>query len=292
MQLKTGKLWVIATPIGNLNEISQRAIDTLQTLDLLACESITAARRLYSALQITLPKLVLYREDSHHSTHTKIVNEIQNGAVCGLTSDAGSPGISDPGWRLVSDCHALKLPVYSLSGPSALTAALSSAGQPARRFLFAGFPPHKHRERQLFLQEVAQQTITTVFFETPHKILETLQSLYQYCDPQRTLSICRELTKLHENNQKRSLLDWITDPPPPRGEFVLILEGQIPITTATPETAGEEQAKFLLHSGLSALKTREFLETFNKLSRNQAYNLTIKCQQKISSETNLQRSEL
>lgn len=278
-----GKLWVIATPIGNLGDLSPRAKETIQQLDLLACESIPSAQRLCSALQIPCPRLVLYREDSSDSVQRKLLDHMQEGGSCGLISDAGTPGISDPGWKLVSQCHTLGIAVHSLAGPSSLAAALSAAGQPSRRFLFAGFPPNKKSERRAFLTELSKNTVSTVFFETPHQISETLQWLAQCCDPERSLSICRELTKLHETNQKRALADWLLDPPPSRGEFVLVLEGA---PEPPEEDAGNatEQAAYLLAAGLSAAQTREFLEQFAPLTRNQAYRLVLECQQKISAK--------
>ena len=278
-----GKLWVIATPIGNLGDFSPRAQESMRQLDLLACESTTSAQRLCSALQIPCPRLVLYREDSSDSVQRKLLEHMQEGGSCGLISDAGTPGISDPGWKLVSECHALGISVHSLAGPSSLAAALSTAGQPSRRFLFAGFPPNKKAERRAFLRELAEQTVSTVFFETPHQILETLQCLCQYCDPGRSLSICRELTKLHECNQKRSLADWLLNPPPARGEFVLMLEGA-PVAKEEEPGQAPEQAAYLLEAGLTPGQTREFLERFARLPRNQAYRLVLECQQKISAK--------
>ena len=279
----SGKLWVIATPIGNLGDFSPRARETMQKLDLLACESTSSAQRLCSALQIPCPRLILYREDSSDSVQHKLLEHMQEGGSCGLISDAGTPGISDPGWKLVSQCHGRGIGVHSLAGPSSLAAALSTAGQPSRRFLFAGFPPNKKSERRGFLEELIQQPVSTVFFETPHQILDTLQWLAAHCQPERSLSICRELTKLHESNQKRTLADWLQEPPPARGEFVLVLEGA-PARLEEDAGTAPEQAAYLLQAGLSTGQTRDFLERFAKVPRNQAYRLVLECQQKISAK--------
>lgn len=255
----------------------------MRSLDLLACESISAARRLCSALQIPCPRLVLYREDTSDSVQDKLLEQIEHGASCGLISDAGTPGISDPGWKLVSDCHARAITVQSLAGPSSLAAALSVAGQPTRRFYFAGFPPNKKSERREFLDELIASPTSCVFFETPHQIIETLRYLADHCQPERSLSVCRELTKLHETNQKRPLSEWLQEPPPARGEFVLVLEGA-PVTLIEPQTQQlHEQADYLLKAGLSTGATRDFLERFAALPRNQAYRLVLELQQKISS---------
>ena len=280
-----GKLWVIATPIGNLGDFSSRGKETMQNVDLLACESTASAQRLCSALQITCPRLVLYREDSSDSAQHKLLEHLQSGGSCGLISDAGTPCISDPGWKLVAACHAQGITVHSLAGPSSLTAALAVAGQPTRRFFFAGFPPNKKSERRDFLREISQQPCSSIFLETPHQILETLKLLEQYCGGERSLSICRELTKLHETNRKATLSQWLHDPPLARGEFVLVLEGAPP-AEEKPAGSWDGQATYLLRSGLNLGQVRDFLEKFAELPRNQAYRLALECQQKISSETN------
>jgi len=277
-----GKLWVIATPIGNLSDISPRAKETMQSVDLLACESTSSAQRLYSALQIPCPRLVLYREDSSDSAQAKLLEHMQGGGSCGLISDAGTPCISDPGWKLVAACHAQGITVYSLAGPSSLSAALAAAGQPTRRFFFAGFPPSKKSERRDFLRDISQQAVSSIFFETPHQILETLKLLEQYCGGERSLSICRELSKLHETNGKATLSQWLQTPPMARGEFVLVLEGA-PAAEKEPVGSWESQATYLLEAGLSLGQVRDFLEKFAELPRNQAYRLALECQQKISS---------
>ena len=279
-----GKLWVIATPIGNLGDFSPRARDVMQTLDLLACENLTSAKRLCSALQIRCPRLLVYREDSSTSAETRVLEELRAGGQCGLISDAGSPGISDPGWRLVAACHDQGLPVISVAGPSALTAALSVAGQPTRRFIFHGFPPSKKSEHRAFLQEISQQSVTAVFLESPHHILETLETLLDFCGPQRLLSISRELTKLHETTARAPLARWHQQPPSARGEFVLILEAAPP--PANPEQEKEAllsvQADYLSKCALSAAQVRDFLEQFCGASRNQAYRLALASCQKVS----------
>lgn len=272
---RAGTLWLIATPIGNLGDFSSRARDALSRLDLLACESLAAARRLCSACSISCPRLVLYREDSDESTQERILSQLRSGKQCGLVSDAGTPGLSDPGWKLVAACHDQGLPVLSVAGPSALTAALSVAGLPTRRFVFEGFPPHKRSERQNFLRDLSRNTTTTVFLEAPHNILETLEALLEFCGPQRLLSISRELTKLHETNQRRSLGQWKAEPPLARGEFVLVLEGAPPEDVDRDTETLHQQAEFLSSHGLSRSDLREFLVRFAGASRNQAYRLAL-----------------
>ncbi|MBT9582168.1 16S rRNA (cytidine(1402)-2'-O)-methyltransferase [bacterium] len=277
MDTSEGKLWVIATPIGNLGDISPRARNILETLDLLACENLNSARRLCSALQVRCPRLVLYREDSCEKSTQRILSELKEGNQCGLISDAGSPGLSDPGWRLVAACHQERVPVVSVAGPSALTAALAAAGQPTRRFLFEGFPPHKKCDRRAFFEKASETQVTSIFFESPHNILDTLQLLREFCGPQRKLSISRELSKLHETNLQASLDYWLDNPPPARGEFVLVLEPAPPRTNQEAEKEEQliRQSEYLSQCQLSAAQVRDFLVMFCGASRNQAYRIAL-----------------
>ena len=280
-----GHLWVIATPIGNLGDFSPRAREIMESLDLLACENLNSAKRLCSALQIRCPKLLLYREDSGPGVIQKLVRELEDGRQCGLISDAGSPGLSDPGWRLVSACHENDIGVTSVAGPSSLTAALAVAGVPTRRFAFEGFPPHKKSDRLSFFQRICQHPVTTVFFESPHNILNTMQILQEICQPDRLLSISRELSKLHESTRRLRLEDWCRQPPPAKGEFVLILEAA-PVADDSESLLEEQcsrQSQYLSDCNLSAPQIRDFLVQFCGASRNQAYRIALSSQQKISS---------
>lgn len=276
-QAQRGSLWVIATPIGNLSDISARARQKLRELHTLACENKTAAQRLLSALQVPSPRIHTYREDNQADAQSKLLEVLEEGQDIGLITDAGTPAISDPGWRLVEACHARGLKVFSIAGPSSVTAALSVAGLPTRRFLFEGFPPHKNAERREFLQRISQETVTTVMLESPHKIHETLQQLRSLCGDGRRLAVCRELTKLHETNGQATLAQWCETPPPARGEFVLVLEGAPPaVVSDDGECHGRRrQAAFLAECGLDSARIRHYLMEFAGASRNQAYKLAL-----------------
>ncbi len=279
MNKPSGQLWVIATPIGNLSDLSPRAKEALENVQLLACESKKSAMRLYSAFKLSLPKFILYREDKAEAGERQLISALGEGLSCGLISDAGTPAISDPGWRIVEACYRHGFPVLSLAGPSSLSAALSVAGLPTRRFLFEGFPPHNNSERKQFFQKVASNEVTTVFFETPHHILDTLKILMGLCPPTRRLTICRELTKLHETSLQKSLAEWSLAPPLEKGEFVLILEGAEPQDSANAESKKLQeailQAKFLQESGLATTPLRQFLQQFAGIGRNDAYRIAL-----------------
>lgn len=275
---KPGQLQVIATPIGNLNDLSPRIRQALSEVQLLACESLKSARRLYSALSLRLPRTILYREEQHSQAERAILEALQQGTQCGLISDSGTPAISDPGWKLVAACHQNQLPVTSLVGPCALSAALSVAGLPTRRFVFEGFPPHQRSARRGFFERLTENTSTTVFFESPHDILDALQNLLNTAGPERRLAICRELSKLHETNLLQTIAQWIETPPPTRGEFVLILEGKPVSEEPDPSTLDpqvQSQLQFLRTAGLSRRDLQTFLQTYHGQSRNQAYRLVL-----------------
>lgn len=273
----TGKLWVIATPIGNLSDLSPRARQKLSEVDTLACENKSAAQRLFSALQIATPRIHTYREDNQADAQARFLAVLEGGKDVGLITDAGTPAISDPGWRLVDACHQRAIPVFSIAGPCSVTAGLAVAGLPTRRFVFEGFPPNKNAERRQFFQRVASEITTTVILESPHKIHETLEQLRQLCGDERKVALCRELTKMHETNKQATLAAWCADLPPARGEFVLVLEA----AETPPPTDDEDcqqwrkQAVFLADSGVDAARIRHYLIEFAGASRNQAYKLAL-----------------
>lgn len=272
----SGSLWVVATPIGNLGELSPRARTTLSEIDLLACESKSVAQKLFSALAVPLPPLLTYREDNAESVTPRLLAELEAGKRVGLTGDAGTPAISDPGWRLVEACHAAGVEVYAVAGPCSVAAAASVAGLPLRRWTFFGFPPHKGKERSEFLTAVCQSEHTAVLLESTHRVSDTLKQLATLCanEPQRRLAISRELTKLHEVTRCRTLPQWLEQPPLERGEFVLTLEGR-PVAPETAPDWGAEVA-FLRAQGLSVTALRDYLVQFRGMGRNAAYEMALR----------------
>lgn len=232
-----------------------------------------AVRRLFSALKLALPRVVTYREENAAATQDRLLPLLQTGQTVALVSDAGTPGISDPGWKLVAACLDSGIPVFSVPGPSSVTAAVAVAGLPTRRFLFAGFPPHAGSERREFFQDLARQTVTTVFLESPHRIVDALKELRECCELDRRLCICRELTKVHESSGLRRLEDWCQDPPPARGEFVLVLAA----SEQAPETIVDYQphARYLAECGMNAAQIRHYLIQFCGMSRNEAYKAAL-----------------
>jgi len=221
-------LYVVATPIGNLEDISYRAVRILTEADLIAAEDTRHSRVLLSHYNIKTSMLTLH-EHNESQVEERLLARIANGDVIALISDAGTPLISDPGYRLVRAAREAGLPVYSVPGPSALTAALSVAGLPPDSFVFEGFLPSKSAARIIKLQALSRETRTMVFFETSHRIEAAINNMAEIFGGQRLVAVCRELTKIFETviraplTELRSVLSG--DSNQTRGEFVLIVDG-------------------------------------------------------------------
>jgi 16S rRNA (cytidine1402-2'-O)-methyltransferase len=222
--LTTGTLYVIGTPIGNLADISFRALEIIKTLDCLLCEDTRVTRKLLGRYEITVP-LESYREQVHTQRLQGIVDRLAAGAAIGLVSDAGTPAISDPGSWLVRDLleRLPSLAVVPVPGPSALTAALSVCGLPTDRVRFLGFPPHK-KGRAAWFADLTAQPDTAVFYESPHRITKALESLGELA-PERPLCVGRELTKLHETIYRGRPAEVLAalQAGSQKGEFVVVL---------------------------------------------------------------------
>ena len=224
-----GMLYLVPTPIGNLGDISQRCRETLEQADFIAAEDTRVSLKLLNHLNIKKP-LVSYYEHNRAESGQRILERILAGETCALVSDAGSPAISDPGEDLVALCAANDVIVSAIPGPCAVITALSMSGLPTGRFTFEGFLSTNKKSRLDHLQSLAGEQRTMVFYEAPHKLTNTLQDLYNAFGPDRRISLCRELTKLHEEVIRTTIqgaIDYYKELAP-RGEYVLILEGAAP----------------------------------------------------------------
>ncbi len=221
-------IYVIATPIGNLADISQRAISTLQAVDKIVVEDTRHSHKLLSHLGIHKPLLALH-DYNERDTVGALLNELQHGTTIALISDAGTPLISDPGYVLVHSAQQVGIKVVPIPGPCALICALSASGLPTDKFCFEGFLPAKAHARQTALQALLHETRTLVFYEAPHRILETLQDMWQIFGAQRRCVFARELTKHFETilpGTIEELLNIVVqDPNQQRGEIVLMVAG-------------------------------------------------------------------
>jgi len=219
-------LFVVGTPIGNLEDVTRRALRILREVDVVLCEDTRVTQKLLAKYAITAKQLSTYNEQESGVTAGKIIGWLEEGKSVALVSDAGTPGISDPGSLLVQKVREAlpKVKIESVPGPSALTAALSVAGVPVHDFIFLGFLPHKKGRETLF-KEISSADRPYIFYESPHRILKALESLQKF-SPQKHVVICRELTKVHEEvlrGTAEGLLEFFkNNPEKVRGEFVVI----------------------------------------------------------------------
>lgn len=222
----TGMLYLCATPIGNLRDMTPRAIETLREVDMIAAEDTRNSIKLLNYFEIKTP-MTSYHEYNKVEKADQIVAWLQEGKNIALITDAGTPAISDPGEVLVAKCMEEGVPVTSLPGCCACITALTLSGLPARRFCFEGFLPADKKERKLILEELKRETRTIILYESPHHLIKTLQQLYEELG-QRRITLCRELTKRFETVLATTLEEAQSyyKENEPKGEYVLVLEGR------------------------------------------------------------------
>ena len=222
-----GILYLVPTPIGNLGDLSTRIIETLSEVDFIAAEDTRVSVKILNHLGLKKPMVSYYR----HNTETagpQVLQRLLSGESCALITDAGTPAISDPGEDLVALCAEHDVTVVGIPGPCALVTALAVSGLPTGRFTFEGFLPMNKKNRREHLDSLKQERRTMIFYEAPHKLVSTLGDLAELFGGERRISLCRELTKLHEEIRRTTLADALGHyrETPPKGEFVLVVEGE------------------------------------------------------------------
>ena len=248
-----GMLYLVPTPIGNLGDISERCRQTLTEADFIAAEDTRVTMKLLNYLGIK-KSLVSYYEHNKAFKGNVILDRILAGETCALVSDAGSPAISDPGEDLVKQCAEAGVTVCAIPGPCAVITALSISGQSTGRFCFEGFLSTAKKSRKAHLEDLVHEKRTMVFYEAPHKLLATLEDMAQVFGGERPISLCRELTKLHEEVVRTTLAEAIAlyTEQPPRGEFVLVVAGAPEEAKTLPTVADAAQmVAALMAQGLS-----------------------------------------
>lgn len=246
-------LYLVPTPIGNLGDISIRCRETLEQADFIAAEDTRVTLKLLNHLGIK-KSLVSYYEHNKATQGSRIVERILAGETCALVSDAGSPAISDPGEDLVRQCAAAGIPVCAIPGPCAAITALSISAQATGRFCFEGFLSTAKKSRREHLDSLEKEQRTMIFYEAPHKLLTTLTDMAEVFGEDRPISLCRELTKLHEEVVRTTLGQAVTryTQSPPKGEFVLIVAGAPAEKQALPsETDAAARVSQLIAQGVS-----------------------------------------
>ena len=248
-----GMLYLVPTPIGNLGDISIRCRQTLEEVDFIAAEDTRVTVKLLNHLGIK-KNLVSYFEHNKAQKGTYVLDRILAGETCALVSDAGSPAISDPGEDLVKQCAEAGITVCAIPGPCAVITALSISGQSTGRFCFEGFLSTAKKSRREHLESLLGEKRTMIFYEAPHKLLSTLEDMAAVFGDDRGISLCRELTKLHEEVIRTTLGQAVAlyKENAPRGEFVLVVAGapDAPTQAATAEDAAARVAQ-LVESGMS-----------------------------------------
>ena len=222
----SGILYLVGTPIGNLGDFSPRAVQTLKEADFIAAEDTRVTLKLLNHFSVKKP-MVSYFEHNRRERGEQIVARMLAGESCALVTDAGMPAVSDPGEDLVALCHERGIRVCAVPGPAAFVTALALSGLPAGRFTFEGFLSVNKRSRKEHLASLAGEARTMIFYEAPHKLPATLKDLAATFGPERPISLCRELSKLHEEIRRTTLGEaesWYGQNPP-KGEFVLVVEG-------------------------------------------------------------------
>ena len=272
---ESGVLYLVGTPIGNLNDISSRALNILRNVSLIACEDTRQTKKITSRFDIS-NKLISFNKHNSLSRIPKIVNFLKEGKSVALVSDAGMPCICDPGENLVKNVKTNNLETICIPGPSAALTALISSGFPASKFIFEGFLPKKKSEREKILSEISNNEKTTIIFESPHRLNKLLNELKEYCGGQREISVSRELTKKFEeqiNNNIDNVIDIFKD----ReiiGEITIVIKGlKKPNQIELNKSKLRKELEELINAGLSLSAASKYLAKKKNLTKNLIYNL-------------------
>lgn len=278
--MPAGTLYVIATPLGHLGDLSERVVETLRSVPIIAAEDTRHSRRLLNVIDARPRRMLSYHGHSDDRREALLIELLQAGEDVALITDAGTPAVSDPGFKVVAAAHEAGIRVVPIPGPSAVATALSAGGLPGDRYLFLGFPPRKGRERREFLTEAAASRWTVVMFEAANRLVALLDDLVELTDASRTAVVCRELTKLHEEI-RRGGLSILADhyrERPPQGEVTLLLApASDPVEGA--QAASAEEIQSAIHQWLEAGESRRAVarrvaESFG-LARNEAYRIVM-----------------
>lgn len=273
----TGSLYLVGTPIGNLEDITFRAINTLKTVDLIAAEDTRHTGKLLQHYEIATPQ-ISYHEHNRKQREPEIIQRLQQGENIALVTDAGMPGISDPGYDLVRACVEANIAAIAIPGVTAAITALAVSGLPSDRFVFEGFLPTKGKARQDRLKEIGQETRTLILYESPHKLRQTLQDLAQVCGQDRSIMLGKELTKLYEKCYYLKIEEAIAfyEKTIPKGEYTLVIAGKEEAETLSLSSEQvKQELQQLLAQGVTRSQASRQLAKVTSLSRQEIYQLSI-----------------
>ena len=271
-----GTLYVVGTPIGNLEDMTFRAVRILQSVDAIAAEDTRHTGKLLEHFQIKTPQ-VSYHEHNRNERLPELLSQLSGGKSIALVTDAGIPGISDPGYELVKACVEGGIQVVPIPGANAAITALSAAGLPTERFAFEGFLPASGKDRKMRLESLQAESRTLIFYEAPHRIRATLQDLAECLGNERGIALARELTKMHEEFWRGTLEQAIAyyTQHEPKGEFTLILSGAELEMPVLSEEALKEELQKIMDEGVSRSQASRQLAQLTKLPRRQLYQLAL-----------------
>ena len=277
--MRRGTLYVVATPLGHLGDLTARAAELLRTVPVVAAEDTRRSRTLLTHLGASRPRLMSFHAHSGAGAAAGILRALAGGDDVALVTDAGTPGISDPGAALVAQVREAGFPVVPLPGASAVATALSAAGLPADRYLFLGFLPRKGAERTRLLARAGREEWTTVLFEAPGRVGALLADLVLVAGPERRAVVARELTKLHEDVSAGTLAElaerYSGDSEAVRGEVTLVIEGAPPAPQMGNGDRARPAAERLLAAGISRKEIAGLLSECFGLTRNEAYEVAM-----------------
>jgi 16S rRNA (cytidine1402-2'-O)-methyltransferase len=273
---KPGTLYIVGTPIGNLEDMTFRGVRILQTVDLIAAEDTRHTGRLLQHFQVKTPQ-VSYHEHNRNSRIPELLKHLQSGKAIALVTDAGMPLISDPGYELVKACIEAGIAVVPIPGASAAITALSAAGLPTDRFVFEGFLPTKTQQRREHLESLKIESRTLIFYESPHRLRDTLQDLADTFGSHRQIVLARELTKLYEEFWRGTIEKAIAyySEKEPQGEYTLVVSGTpVEEVQLSPEEV-KAQLQQLINQGISRSQASRQLAKLTSLKRQELYQLAI-----------------
>ncbi|MDE5075180.1 MAG: 16S rRNA (cytidine(1402)-2'-O)-methyltransferase [Trichodesmium sp. St5_bin2_1] len=276
-EVNSGTLYIVGTPIGNLEDTTFRAIKTLQEVDLIAAEDTRHTSKLLQHFQILTPQLS-YHQHNEQSRIPELIEKLNQGKAIALVTDAGMPAISDPGYELVKVCVEANISVVPIPGVTASITALCASGLPTNKFIFIGFLPTKIKLREEQLEKLSNSLETVVLYESPYKLLQTLEDLAKMLGGNRKIVLARELTKLHEEFWRgtvgQAIIHYQNNQP--KGEFTLVIAGAEPELPVLSEDTIKQELQELFAQGISRSQASRQLSQKINLSRRKIYQIALK----------------
>ncbi len=273
--MTTGTLWLVATPIGNLGDLPPRAVEVLAAAELVCAEDTRRTGRLLQHAGIRARRLAVANDHTEADRAADVLAVLGDGGDVAVVTDAGTPGVSDPGSRLVRAAIDHGFTVSAVPGPAAMVMALVLSGLPITRFVFEGFLPRAGRERAARLAEIATEPRTTVLYEAPHRIIRTLADLAVACGPDRPAAVCRELTKLYEQVVRGSLADVAAALGEPRGEYVVVVGGAPPVAPVDDEATIAAAVREAIAAGATTRDAAAAVASRLGLPKRRVYSIAV-----------------